>query len=417
MVSKSRRRREARERAAKGSPQVQPAKKRPRPRRGGKSTMKSTCLRQTGSDVVGVAVLTSKTVIGTGLLRFAINPRALTSTRLGDYAQLWSRWRPLALKLEVSPSAGLMIPGGYIVAWSANPNEEIPSGEAAIAHLTSLVTRKQTHIGQSCMLQIPCSSTARWYTFTGDSIDIAHGSLLAACSGTIGISGAVAITFTLHWTIEFNGPDIPRPLEEYFIEPVAEYAGIFTDSVSDWADGKKLTFKHAEGGSVVPWVGVRSGVVYEPTAGVRIYYVKSNGQEEECKFFSRIIDSDVYDSALCCHGSRADAEGYQKNGDLTKVLDYKAASKWAEPTLPRLKGSMVTASFAIDRCFKPVEAAPTGSQDINVLARKLEDLSVRVQSATAIDYDLLAEKLVSKMSRRPLDTPDSWVCPDLSGEC
>lgn len=369
MVSRSKRRREAiaRAKAAKG------ATRRPQPQRS-RSTMNSTSIIQTGIDVIGISVVSESSPIGTGMLRFVINPRALTGTRLGDYAQLWARWRPLRLQLEVCTAAGMMVPGGYLAAWSAQPNEQIPAGESAILHLAALVTQVQKPIGMNTKLNIPCSSTARWYVFEGEAVDTSHGVILAVVSGMIGVKGGVGVTFKLHWTIEFNGPDIPRPLEEYFIEPESDYAGIFTDSVSDWADGKKLTFKHAEGGSVVPWPGVRSQMVYTPTAGVKIYYV-SGGKAVEAKWFSRIIDSDIYSSALAVHASQADAEAYQRSGDLTKVVNYEAASGWATPTLPRLKGEAVSVKFGVDR-----QLASTSREVVE-------------PAQPAIDYDLLAAKL------------------------
>lgn len=389
MVSKSRRRREARERAG--------ARKKGQARRKPAGTMNSPSLRQTGVDVIGVAVIDKNARVGTGLLRFPINPRSLTGTRLGDYAQLWSRWRPLSLRLEVAPAAGMMVPGGYIAAWSANPDEEAPAGESAVGHLAALVTQIQRPIGQSAMLSIPCSATARWYTFSGSGVDIAHGSVLSVITGAVGLTGEVTVTFKLHWTIEFNGPDIPRPVEEFYIEPSPDYAGIFTDSVSDWADGAKLTFKHSEGGSVVPWPGVRSQVVYTVTQGVKILYVKSDGSTGEVKYFSRIIDSDVYSSALCCHATAADAAAYQKTGDLTKVLAYKAASDWATPQLPRLKGSPVTVSFKLDRALAQPAKPPADESP-----------------PQAIDYDLLALKVAALLrapTRGDVTTSEGFILP------
>lgn len=389
MVSKSRRRREAKERAERGETRKmvrapgptairfrRSSRPGPKPSRGKGSTMASTTLRQRGVDVIGVSQLTKSMTVGQGILRFTINPRALVGTRLGEYAQLWSRWRPVSLKLEISPSAGMMIPGGYIAAWSANPDEKLPLGESAVSHLASLVTQVQRPIGQPAVLNIPCSTTSRWYTFTGAAVDVAHGSILSAVSGTLGTDGKISITFKLHWTIEFNGPDVPSPVEEMFIEPGAGWMDIFTDSVSDWGEGKKLTFKMHEGGAVVPWPNVRSGVIYKPTTGVKIPYVKADGTAAEVAYCSRIIDSDLYASALACHATEAAAKAYQKNADLTQVLDFKSAGAIVVPSIPRLMGQVVTASFLVDKAGPSSSPAP----ETDIVSRIADEVLERLKA-------------------------------------
>lgn len=343
--------------------------------------MSGTTVRQSGVDVLGVASIKKDTRVGTGLLRFTINPRALTGTRLGDYASLWARWRPVKLRLEICPAAGLMVTGAYIAAWSATPSEQVPAGEQAIAHLSALVTQVHKPIGQPSFLDVPCVSTAKWYTFSGESVDVNHGCLLACLAGMVSVEGSVSVVFKLHWTIEFNGPDIPAPLEELILEPGPGWENIFTDSVSDWAGGAKLTFKMHAGGAVVEWPGVESQVVYGVAEGTKIPYYDSSGAEKECKFFSRIIDSNLYDTAICCHATQADAEAYQKTGDLTKILPYRAAGKVATPARPRLIGVPVTTSFLVDR------TAPSSSR-----SQAEVDLSARVQALESMISRLELER-------------------------
>lgn len=305
-----------------------------------------------GVDVIAITGITSTNVTGDALLTFVVNPLSLTDSRLGQYSQLWARWRPLSLMVEASPSAGGMMPGGYIVGWSADPSDQFRGqAQASIVHLTALGCQMQRPIGQGGRLKLPVEATSRWYVTRGSPVEDSHGVVMAALTGPIG-ANKTSIVWKMHWTIEFDGPDMPLPGEVLFIEPQSDFAGIFTDSVSDWNGGKSLTFKHSEGGQVVPWQGVQSGIVYTVTSGVTIPYVyidnstgKAVTKTSYCKWFSRIINSSAYGAALACHASKEDARAYQNNADDTKVLTYVAAGGWATPQLPRLKGEVVSLSM------------------------------------------------------------------------
>lgn len=410
MVSRSRRRREAKERAASGGKKVQPSKS--RPKRAARSTLSSTTLQQSGVDVLGVASITKKTKVGDGLLRFNINPRNLAGTRLGEYATLWARWRPIKLRLEIIPAAGMMIPGAYCAAWSANSREDFPAGAAAVAHLSSLVTQIQKPIGMVSNLNIPCVTTSKWYTFTGEPVDVDHGSIVSVLAGTLGADGTISVTFKLHWTIEFNGPDIPTPVEDMLLEPGPGWENIFTDSVSDWADGKKLTFKMHSGGSVVEWPGVKSGVVYTSAAGTTIKYISTGTTEAEVKYFSRIIDSASYSTGLACHATEENAAAYQRTGDLTKVLSFVAAGPVAVPDKPRLVGKPVAVKFSVDLIGPSIPPAlrtgPASEPDrirgledqISELRSLLTDLALRLDSRTALQAESgSASSLASSFSQ------------------
>lgn len=294
-----------------------------------------------GIDVIGVSSIRSTDKVGTVLLTFQVNPRALAGTRVQKEAQLWARWRPIKLRLEACSGAGLMLPGSYIMAWTADPNERVVGTmEETVARLTSFGVQAQKPVGQNASLVIPCDATARWYVMQGEAVDDSHGTVLSALSGMVG-GTTISIVWKLHWTIEFNGPDVPVLTQDLLIHPEAGWENIFTDSVSDWAEGARLTFKHAEGGSVVPWQGVQDHVVYVPTSGVKIPYYKADGSAGTVGFFSK-IHAAQYESGLVCHATKEDAEAYQKTGDVAKVLPWKQAGEWCTPASPTLKGSPVT---------------------------------------------------------------------------
>lgn len=418
MVSKSRRRREARERAAAGvvvrggsrgrggrrcpPPVVVRGRGRARIRpRANMSVLSGQSNMVQGVDVIGVTQIEAKDQVGSVLLQFVVNPRLIVDTRLGRYSQLWARWRPVQLRLECATAAGMMVPGSYTVGWNADPSDRVPSRGTAVQHVSSLVCQKSSNIGRSVFLDVPCSATQRWYTMRGDPADDSHGVLLAVLSGKVGVS-AVSIIWKLHWKFLFNGPDNPVQVDDEFVEPESDYAGIFTDSVSDWAGGKKLTFKHATGGSVVPWEGIRSGVVYTVTAGVKIPYYNQNGTSVEAKWFSRINDA-AYPSGLAVHDSQASAQAYQETSDISKVLDYYKAGDWATPNLPRLKAavSSVVGEGAVSILPRSEDAEL--KLEVQQLRKQLQDLLITLPPDPGPSRASSMSFLVESAPRPPSD--------------
>lgn len=161
-----------------------------------------------------------------------------------------------------------------------------------------------------------------------------------------------------------------------------------------------MTFKHREGGSVVPWEGLESGVVYEPIAGVKIPYMKSDGTEGECKFFSKMLGASQYDRALVCHASSADAKAYQKNGDVSKVLPYKSAGGWCTPDLPTLKGQSVALAH-LDLAPKSMEplsrvCAERRRGEVS-LAEPHTTTAMTPRKPPDIDYEYLADLVAARL--------------------
>lgn len=364
-------------------------------------------LRLRGVDVIGTSNITSADKVGKNLLGFVVNPRSLTGTRLSREADLWARWRPRRLRIEVASAAGLMLPGAYIVAWSANPEEQL-TGQSTdrVVQLASLGCQLQNPVGATGWLNIPISTTARWYMMSGEAADDSHGKVMAALAGitAVGKDSAFTITWKLHWDIEFNGPDMPIAQEELYIQPEAGWENIFTDGDSAFHDSAKLTFKHAQGGAVVPWQGVRSGVVYTITTGVKIPYYDANGAPRECKWFSRIITAPAFTTALACHASENDAKEYQSNSDVTKVLSYIKAGEWATPSLPRLKGAVL--SLAAEVCREPARAGRGSTHQVDQLRSEVERLSLLVEQ-------LISRPPLSTDNGRP-ETPDSFEDLDVA---
>lgn len=296
--------------------------------------------RESGVDVLGVATVTPKSQVGQRLLVFPIDPQALANTRIAVESKLWARWRPNSLTIEVISGAGYMTTGSYIVAWNADPSWSfrLLNGGNTVAALTALGVQSQKHIGDNVRLSIPCDPSRRWYMFDGPDEDRCHGVVVAALAGAISAT-SLSVTFKLHWSISFEGMTLPQQVADLYVEPEYDYVPIFTDSVSDFAGGTRLTFKHAAGGSVVPWPRVVEGVVYEPDLGTTIPYYTSATSTSEVKYLSKMLGQANYSTAIVCHASQADAEAYQKNGvgNVEKVLTWYKAGEWVTPDFPRLR--------------------------------------------------------------------------------
>lgn len=348
-------------------PQAQKPKATKKKRKAAKAA--PTGRMERGTDVIATVNVLTSTLVGQGLMRFIINPRSIDGTRIQRMSQLWARWTPTSLRLEVVSTASLMVSGGYIVAWDADPQTDFSARADAVTRLTSMVHSVQATVGQRSVLQIPSSTSRKWYTVTGDANDDSHGVVLLACAGKV--SADTTLTVKLHWSIRFEGPDLPPTLEEDVMTwPDSEYVPCFTDAVSDWASGTKLTFKHHEGGSVVPWENVHAGYIYVPTAGVNIPYYKQDGTQGKVEYLAKIIDSPLYSSALACFGSLAAAQNYVKKGLPSYALNYYKAGELVTPKVPHLKGNVASTALLVGGPSKPLQinrgavAADDFSEDV-----------------------------------------------------
>lgn len=268
----------------------------------------------------------------------------------------------MSLRLKISSAAGMMVPGSYIAAWFSDPTETLqPKGDTNVRRMVSSGCFIQAPVGQSLSLSIPVNTSRKWYAFKGDSFDDSHGVILVALSGVVGNTN-VSMTVSLDWKIKFNGPDLPVEAEDMkIIHNEDDYPNIFTDSVSDWADGRKLTFKHSLGGTVVPWDNIDDDVVYTPVAGVKITYKNAQSQDEECKFFSRMRNAAQYPNALVCHSSKEEAVAYIKDGNISHVLSWKAAGEWATPSIVYMTGESVSSALVLEPSLGPGLLKPVAS--------------------------------------------------------
>lgn len=246
------------------------------------------------------------------------------------------------------PGAGMFTPGSYAMGWTGNPDFPIGASSSRLARVSTLSPSLLSTFGSPKVLNIPCEAAQKWYyCFSSQEGESDHGAVIAVLAAVCGGKN-ISLNFRLEWTVEFSAPDVPVPNQELETYPEPEYIPIFTDSVSDWQEGKKLTFKHSEGGSVVPWVGAKRNVVYTPAPGVSVPYVKADKSQGSVGAFALIKDSSSYQSALACFETVEKAKEYIKKSTVSTILDYTGAGAWVTPALPILKGQEVAEQVLLD---------------------------------------------------------------------
>lgn len=294
-----------------------------------------------GSDVIGSVTMSDTDKAGTLLLAWDVNPLTLVNTRVHQFGSVFTRWRPKKLDLQCIPGAGVLTPGSYVIGWVADPDFDIGLAQSRVTRITSLSPSIMSAFGSPKVLRIPCDTTQKWYLCRpGVGVESDHGRVLAVLAAMVGGKN-ITINFRLDWSIEFSSPELPHSTEELETYPDPTWIPIFTDSVSDWASGTRLTFKHSEGGSVVPFIGIRDKVVYKPAKGVVVPYVKEDGTTANCSFFTKMINEALYSTAMVCFADEKSAKEYIKTGDSGKVLPYKAAGALVTPNFPTFIGTEV----------------------------------------------------------------------------
>jgi hypothetical protein len=242
-----------------------------------------------------------------------------------------------------------MISGAYLAAWTSDLHEQMVDAQTSIARASALATSVMRGVGQPAVLQLPSSATHKWYTFEGSDADETHGVFFVLLAGSVN-SASVTATVMLRWSITFDGPEMQVQGNIASIYPEHDWVPIFTDSVGDWLDGGFLTFKHSEGGAVVPWENAQPGVVYTTArSSTYITYKVSSGADIKLNYFSLMRGSALYNRALVPHLTLEDAKKYQETGANQYLVPYYAAGNWVKPDQPILKPVLETRLTSVSK--------------------------------------------------------------------
>jgi hypothetical protein len=197
-------------------------------------------------------------------------------------------------------------------------------------------------IGKAFQITVTKPPVQPWLYCDGEDLqDVAHGCFIVALMSPLSnVTGEMAVTVHLVWSILVDGPDVPTLTTAAEGEDVYAGSGFesyFTDSTNDWAEGEKLTLKHTVGGQVVPFIGLKHGVVYRLDLVAKLVYWFTDVVEREIRFGVAIQGSKLA-NGMAVFESLTAAERYAKTGDTTFCLSFfKAGSKGIEPSNPAWK--------------------------------------------------------------------------------
>ncbi|UHK03116.1 MAG: coat protein [Sanya permutotetra-like virus 1] len=293
-----------------------------------------------GYDYLGTVEVTTKDKPGATKSLISLNPVAWQGTRVQQEARLWQRFKPKSLVVEITTSASRMMAGQYGVAWVADFNETIPNGsDAAMAKLLSFSPSKIRPVWSNSMMRIPISTTQKWYYLHGhEEADSEYGKLIlfiASPLANVTSGSATSLIIRIRWSFEFSFPDVPQGVSPDDITIYASAPNYFSDSVSNWKEGKYLTFKWHEGGEAVGFPGGQAKTIYVIGGGSTVQYYNEDGTNGFTKYAVCVNETnDDNQPMLAPVKDLAHAQAWVKNPSDSYLLKYKAAGHWVTPENP-----------------------------------------------------------------------------------
>lgn len=291
-----------------------------------------------GNDVLTSISLSANSESGKVLMNRPFGPSSFGGTRLNAESKLWARWKPRSLKVTVMGAGASTTYGSVLVGWVADPTYNIRKGPMSINLVGAMKPHIQVKLNSTGVMIIPPQASRLWYDVESSMEENnSHGSLVMVTGSDCGgWTGALSITISLDWMIDFNGQEIPyvsQP-DSVDIHPDSGWYDIHTTSDGSWNAGR-LTFKMHAGGEMVPFSSAIAGVVYGPESGVTVPYVKEDLSVGRASFFSLI--QGYFQPGLVLHATYADAIAYIQSGDPTKILPYFGGAQNVTPSVPRFK--------------------------------------------------------------------------------
>ncbi|UHK03120.1 MAG: capsid protein [Sanya permutotetra-like virus 3] len=292
-----------------------------------------------GFDYLGTITLTPDDKIGALKSIISVCPSAWAGTRIQREAALWQRYRPRSLVLEVTSSANRMMGGQYLTAWSADSDDPMGTpGEGALSKLMSYNPSRLAAISSNIRMRIPISLTQKWYYLRGsEDKDVEYGKIfIAVVSPLSNVTGAskTNLVVRMRWVFDLSYPDLPTaslPEEEVF----ASAPNYFSDSSSDWKQGKYLTFKWHEGGSIVDFPGAKAKHIYKIHPGSTVGYYASNGTLQTTQYAVCVTETtSTGQPMLAPVATLADAQAYVKSPQDSKLISYYSQGPWISPENP-----------------------------------------------------------------------------------
>lgn len=288
-----------------------------------------------GSDIIGAITYSSKTKMGDIMFDWPINPLSFPGSRLAMEAALWTRWRPTRLVVEIGTGAPAMCGGQYGVGWTSDPTFKFVKGQNLVATVAALRPSVISHVANGQVISLPVQTSQRWlYCTSHDIEDSAQGRLLIACVAPLSaVSGSISLTVKLGWTVHFSGPVIPTITTEEAYYADDGWENYFTDSISDWANGKCLTLKMHQGGSAVRFSTMRVETVYRLDKSAKLNYYVDATNTDSIKYGVRIPNY-AGGPAIAVFKDKSRATSFASSGNEAYCLPFFKAGDYVTPSNP-----------------------------------------------------------------------------------
>lgn len=298
----------------------------------------STSRSISGVDIIGTFPIAATAQAGSVVMGGPLSPTFLEATRIHAEASLWSRWKPIKMRLEFISSAGAMTSGSLVSGWTINPDLWLKDDLSSISTVAAFASSAQFHISKRFSINIPCSMTRTWYLndSKADMIDQCHGKFFAVLASGIGnVTGSSTFTYTvrLHYTILFDTPMLPKAAEDIYETVYANsgFESYFTDSTSGWASGKILSLKHTAGGALVEFDGLTEGAIYMLDVKATLTAYTSTGATVKVKYMTKIFGQDKH---VIVFPGITEAKAYIHDKDVNHGLTFIKAGEVVTPSNP-----------------------------------------------------------------------------------
>lgn len=225
------------------------------------------------------------------------------------------------------------------MCWTADYDDPSPRAhESSLARYMTLAPSMVRPISSNCRMSIPCRPTQKWYYISGtEDKDCEYGkvwiAVVAPLSNVTGASTAQLIV-RCRWTFDFEMPEIPPDPSGGGAIIYASSPKYFTDSSSSFKDGKYLTFKWHEGGSITGFPNAEPWTIYKIMTGVVQYYDSGGKIQSTLYAVCHSATTEAGEPLLVPMKDLETAKAFAKDHTDAKLLPFNYQGPWVSPDNP-----------------------------------------------------------------------------------
>lgn len=348
--------------------------------------------RERGVDLLASPSVAPGALPGSIVARIEVRPSTI-GPRSRQIAQLWERWRPVSLELELVGSGNMMVSGSIVVGYSSDPSLRLLGDTSSVSVVAALKPSVQMRLTGSARFKIPCDTSRKWYLTDGTLDDSSHGIVAAVVLTTVGgFTGVSGVSMLCHWEIEYEGVAMAYgsgPGEELYFPDASWVGPFFTTSDSSY-DSAVLTLKEHAGGSMVAFSSMVAGRLYKPGVGVSLRYNDGTSVEKSVQYASVLPPVLFATPGVVFFASKEDAGTWLRTHDASKCLQYKAQGSYATPT--RIWFVQVGVSSVADPLENMRDVLADMSSRLEELALENSRLRAREQQQAGVTSGLVSDR-------------------------